>query len=381
MEPGQRSLILKSKKKVRWIDAGEVSALRSQAIYHALAYARNEESPDTIVFVRPAEPYVCIGYHQDARKELDLNHCRSFQLPVIRRETGGGTVFIDNMQLFVQWIFAPEHLPRRAGTRFQYFIKPIVETHRQFGIKAAFHPPNDVHVNGRKLVGTGAAAIGNAEVVTGNFILGFDFDRMVGVLNVPGECFRRMFADSLEKYFSNLGRELGAAPPAAEIRNAYLEHCKAVLQRPIGKGYFTEEEEQWIQRIEQKFTADEWVFPEGKTAEVPARRLVKVHADVWVGQCTWRSKSGGELTAVVRLRGKRIDAIRFCESVEMDPPYKLEAFEKMLKHTPFEREAIEETTKVFFELHSVRSENLIPEEFANALVKLKSLTAAAPFSI
>ena len=381
VEPGQRSLILEVMQKVRWIDAGEVSALRSQAIYHALAYARNEKSPDTIVFVRPAEPYVCIGYHQNANKELDLDHCRSLHLPVIRRETGGGTVFIDNRQIFVQWIFAPEHLPRRAGTRFQFFIKPIVETHRQFGVRAVFHPPNDVHVNGRKLVGTGAAAIGNAEVVTGNFILDFDFDRMVRVLNVPGDCFRQMFAESLEKYFSNLGRELKTAPTEAQIRNTYLEQCEKVLQRPIVQGKFTEEEERWIEKIENKFTSDEWVFPEGQSVESPAQRLVKVHADVWVGQCNWQTKSGEELTAVVRLRGKRIDAVRFCESVRMDPPYKLSAFEKVLKHVPFEKNAIEDTTRVFFELHEVRSENLIPEEFAEALVNLKLLTAAAPFSI
>ena len=38
---------------IRVIDAGTVSHLRSQTIYHGLAYARNEDTPDTIVVAVP----------------------------------------------------------------------------------------------------------------------------------------------------------------------------------------------------------------------------------------------------------------------------------------------------------------------------------------
>ncbi len=62
---------------IRLIDAGRVTALRSQALYHGLAYARTAATPDTVVLATPGEEYVCIGFHQDAAEELDLDYCRA----------------------------------------------------------------------------------------------------------------------------------------------------------------------------------------------------------------------------------------------------------------------------------------------------------------
>lgn len=370
---------MKTEQIVRWIDAGEVSALRSQSVYHALAYARNKKSLDTVVLLRPADPYVCIGCHQNPFNELAIEECRALGLPIIRRETGGGTVFIDNMQLFVQWVFAPEHLPRRVDTRFQYFIQPLVEAHNQLGVKAHFHPPNDVHVKGKKLVGTGAGTIGNAEVVTGNFLLDFDYQKMVSILKTPGDCFRNMFADSLSRYLTTLQKEMGIAPDFEAIKSAYLSSCETLLKRPLVKGSFTEEELLWVERIERKFETEEWIFQDNKAENRPQKRLVKVHADVWVGQCSWSSKEGKNLVAVVRLKGKRIDAISFCGTLSMNPTHKLLAFEKMLKHVPFDKISIEEAARIFFELHEVKSE-LEPGEFAKAITELRKVNPTTPFS-
>ena len=87
--------------KLRLIDAGTVSGIRSQSIYHGLAYAQELETPNTIVLVTPGTPYMCVGFFQDVKNELDINYCNKNQLPIIRRETGGGAVYIDNGQLFV----------------------------------------------------------------------------------------------------------------------------------------------------------------------------------------------------------------------------------------------------------------------------------------
>ena len=77
---------------------GRVPWLDSQLIYHAMPGAQEEG----LILLAPAEPYVCIGYHQDARQEVDLDVCRERQIPVFRREVGGGAVYLDGNQLFYQ---------------------------------------------------------------------------------------------------------------------------------------------------------------------------------------------------------------------------------------------------------------------------------------
>ncbi|MBI1801638.1 MAG: lipoate--protein ligase family protein, partial [Chloroflexi bacterium] len=62
---------------VRLLDMGALSPLRSQTVYHAAAYAMTPDTPDTIILVSSNQPYVCVGYHQDLEKEVDLDYCRA----------------------------------------------------------------------------------------------------------------------------------------------------------------------------------------------------------------------------------------------------------------------------------------------------------------
>jgi lipoate-protein ligase A len=56
---------------IRLLDLDRVAPVRSQTVYHAVAHALTAEIPDTIILVSPTDPYVCIGYHQDLKKEVD----------------------------------------------------------------------------------------------------------------------------------------------------------------------------------------------------------------------------------------------------------------------------------------------------------------------
>jgi lipoate-protein ligase A len=62
-------------RSIRVLDLGRVSAVRSQTVYHAAAYAMTGDRPDTVILVSPDQPYVCVGYHQDLEKEVDLAYC------------------------------------------------------------------------------------------------------------------------------------------------------------------------------------------------------------------------------------------------------------------------------------------------------------------
>lgn len=137
-------------RQIRLLDLGDVPAVRSQSVYHAVAYAMRAETPDTLILVSPRAPYVCIGLHQDPEKEVDLEFCRSRGLDVIRREVGGGAVYLDNDQLFVQWIFHKENLPTDIESCFSRYIHPIVKTYRDLGVNACMRPINDIHVEGKK---------------------------------------------------------------------------------------------------------------------------------------------------------------------------------------------------------------------------------------
>ena len=289
--------------KLRFIDAGTVSGLRSQSIYHGLGYAQTPNTPDTIVLATPGTPYMCIGFFQDLENELDINYCRINQLPVIRRETGGGAVYIDSGQLFVQWIFQQSSLPRRVDHRFQLFVKPLIETYKFFGINAYYHPINDVHVDGKKIVGTGAATIGNGEVVTGNFLFDFDYQKMIEAINVPDQQFRDMIRRNLPEFLTTMNMELDKVPERSEVINIYRAKCEDELGLKSELGEFTDQELEQMEIIEQKFVQNDWLYQTEQSK--PKDKIFKVHLGVWIGRTTTKVEQG-EISSLITMRDNHI---------------------------------------------------------------------------
>ena len=81
--------------RLRVLDFGFVSALRSQAVYHGVADTITPDGEPVLTLVNPDTPYVCVGVHQEIGKEVDEAFCAANGLPVYRRHVGGGAVYLD----------------------------------------------------------------------------------------------------------------------------------------------------------------------------------------------------------------------------------------------------------------------------------------------
>ena len=151
---------------------GKVPWHESQTIYHALASLGRE----ALSLVSPATPYVCIGFHQDAHQEVDLDFCRANRIPIFRRDLGGGAVYLDGDQLFFHLILHKDNpaVPKRKEAFYKKFLQPIINVYRKIGIPAEFKPVNDVITRNRKISGTGVGEIGECIVFVGNLILDFN---------------------------------------------------------------------------------------------------------------------------------------------------------------------------------------------------------------
>jgi lipoate-protein ligase A len=348
---------------IRLIDAGVVSGLRSQSIYHGLGYAQQSKTPDTIVLTTPETPYICIGYFQDPENELDINYCRNNHLPIIRRETGGGAVYIDNGQLFVQWIFQQESLPRRVDKRFQLFIEPLVETYKFFGINAYFYPINDVHVAGKKIVGTGAGTIGEAQIVTGNFLFDFNYATMLNAIKVPSEDFREAVAKNLNNFITNMKRELGQLPERDAVIHIYKLKCEEILGLKIELGDFTDSELMMMEKIEKKFVKDSWLYEIKK--EPSENKLIKIHLGIWIGDINF-DMDIGSINALVTIKDDFITEIKLTLNGLTTPDYSIRELENNLLGVKMDRALIAPKVK------AVVGEHLI-EEWVECIYKVKEL--------
>ncbi len=351
---------------IRLVDAGTVPYLRSQTVYHGVAHAFTEDTPNTIILVSPEEPYVCIGFHQELQKEVDVEFCQKENIPIVRREVGGGAVYLDNNQVFTQWVFHPAAFPMRMEERFKFHSWPILATYREMGIDAYFRPVNDIQVRpGKKIGGMGAAAIGNAEVLVCSLMLDFNFERMAKVLNVPDEKFRDKIYQSLQEYMTTMKKELGAMPGRTMVKDLYIEKCEALFNEPVVEGHFTEDELRTMEMLDQQFSSDEWLLYKGNHA----RPAVKIHAGVWVGETSLKT-DGGLIRATIRIRDNHIDDIILSGDFTFYPQQKFEKLERAVLHQEISPDKLLAIIQRFYEEESVQTPGVEPEDWVQSIVSL-----------
>lgn len=281
-------------------DLGHVPWLDSQLLYHALPRLGQEG----LILLAPAEPYVCIGYHQDAEQEVDLAYCRAQGIPVFRREVGGGAVYLDGRQLFYQLVLQRDNplVPSDKAGFYQKFLAPVVGAYGDLGLVVHFRPVNDiVTAQGRKISGNGAAEIEGYVVLVGNLIADFDYETMARVLRVPDLKFRDKVFKSLRENLTTLRRELGEVPPWATLRAALVYNFEMVLG-PLVPAPLPEALQQQAAALAPTYTSEEWLLgPRRQTGE---GRRVKIAAGVEVAQYQHKAPGGLIRGTVGTLEGR-----------------------------------------------------------------------------
>lgn len=351
-------------QQIRLLDLGDVSPVRSQTVYHAVAHAMTPDTPNTIILVSPAQPYACIGFHQDLEKEVDLDYCRANNLPVYRREVGGGAVYLDSGQVFSQWVFQPGQLPAKLEEQYTLYIQPLVETYQALGINAYLRPVNDIHVGGKKIGGTGAAQIGLGQVVVGSLMFDFDKATMARILKVSSEKMRDKIFESLEQYMVTLAELLPTPPDRATVKKLYIEKCAAALNAEIVPGQLTAAELDMAATLDADFATDDWLFQKGSLKQIG----VKIHQDVRVVETALKAP-GGLIRVTARLREGKIDDVALSGDFTMLPASGLAAIEVALRGVNTQREALVASLNDLYHRLNIQSPGVTPENFSDAVLQ------------
>ena len=352
--------------QVRLLDLGAVSYLESQTIYHAVAHAMDNATPNTIALVSPDRPYVCIGYHQDLNKEIDLEYCRSRDLPVLRREVGGGATYLDGDQLFVQFIFHRENLPRKVEEMYKVLIGPLVETYRTLGIEAHHRPLNDILVGDRKIGGTGIAAIGQAIVIVGSLMFDFDSDAMAHALRVSSEKMRDKIYQGLRDYMTTMKRELGRQPPRQRVKSILIEKLRDALEVELEPGGLSHKERKTVEAVNRRFLSPRWLRRKGG---LPQRGIL-IRGGVRVVEAEHKAP-GGLIRVTARLREDEIEDLTLSGDFTFHPQHLLEELEVALRNRRLDEHDLTGAIDAFYRAHRVQSPGVSPKDLAATVLRLR----------
>lgn len=262
---------------MRVIDAGTVSAARSQGLWHGIADAMAAGDPPVLSLCRPASPYVCLGYHRRL-DELDVAACRRDGVPILRRQLGGGPVWIDADQLFFQITVPRRAAPGRVDALYAWLLAPAVEAFRALGLDAGVRGMNDIAVGERKISGTGAGQIGDAVTVVGNLLYRFPHERMTAALALPSAGARAECLRLMRRHVTSLHDE-GVAAPEDEVKRALVAAYARCLGSAAVAGTLDDEEEAAAAAWDARVGDPAWVA--GPTLPPRDRVVIKICAGVY----------------------------------------------------------------------------------------------------
>ncbi|WP_018873437.1 lipoate--protein ligase family protein [Thioalkalivibrio sp. ALJ16] len=213
-----------------WIDAGGCSAEELHALYAGLASTTAPDAPPRVLWAHALEAHVSVGASQDAAADLDLAACARAGIPVVRRPLGGGSVWVDADQACF-FLIQPRHVLARGHRHlFAMGLGIAMDVLRDLELDGVEARGQDVWVQGRKIMGTGAATLDEGCVFGASFLRRFPVERFLACVHAPSDGYREWLLPALESGMTDCARQCPETPEPARIAAT----LRAVLERRFG---------------------------------------------------------------------------------------------------------------------------------------------------
>ena len=297
-----------------YIDSASTDACENFALEDFVIEREGWHAP-VLLFWR-TRPTLMLGNFQNVYAEIDLPYAREKGLAVVRRRSGGGTIFTDPGSWQYSCFF-----PHAKGedADFRQAASGVCDALRALGVPAEFNGRNDLVVGGRKISGNARHVHPQGVLHHGSLLFDTDFETMQRALTPPADKIAGKGVASVRGRVANISEFLTQPMTALEFKKKMLDH----LLSPSDEIYeLSREESIEIAARADRYRSWEWNFANGPKFEISRKRRF----------------AGGQVECALNVREGRIAEVRlygdFFASGDLAPLY------AALVGTRYERESL-----------------------------------------
>jgi lipoate-protein ligase A len=163
-------------------------------------------SPDNLIMLWQSNPSVIVGKHQNTFAEVNLDFVNKNHIPVIRRMSGGGTVYHDLGNINFTMITSETDTEKLID--FRKFTEPIILFLKKLGVEATFEGKNNLKVNGKKISGNSAHVMKNKILHHGTLIFDTNLKNLENAIKAPKTNITDKAVKSVRTTVTSISREV-----------------------------------------------------------------------------------------------------------------------------------------------------------------------------
>jgi lipoate-protein ligase A len=239
----------------------------NMAIDEAILTARTlDRAPNTLRLYRWKPSAVSIGKNQQPQNEVQMDNLRKLGLDLVRRISGGGTVYHDERyEVTYSLIANMSDLGVKDITAvYAKVYSGIKDTLRVLGITADYsggdakNCPN-LTVKGRKISGSSQSHKRETILQHGTLLLDVDLEKMFTLLRVPWAKTCMEVVNVAKNRITSVKNELGHAVSAETAANALAVGFKNALGAQLVEGELSVFEVDLAKKLcREKYGTDDW---------------------------------------------------------------------------------------------------------------------------
>ena len=221
----------------------------------------NENAPCTLRFWRNPNTIV-VGCYQSVNLEVDLNVCAKYKTQIVRRFTGGGTVYHDHGNLNYSISVPKTHRLVPTGDpigilkRFSNIVASCLES---LGLHSEIRSFSNIEVNQKKIYGAAGSMRWGTVFCHGSILVNSNLDILYQVLKFD-DYPDTHFVKSVRKPVTTISRELNTMLSPKKVSRILLRFLEKKCGIQFVNDRLTKKERILADELYDKYSSHQWNF-------------------------------------------------------------------------------------------------------------------------